>query len=107
MAIAKPNIIMFPLFQCFLQQINVDFVKIHALGSQKGFEKFCMYCCYGNYNNTIITTHDVSHHMYADDKQVYIELSQSDTHKSISSLSDCLTDISLWMKSSKLKLNSF
>ena len=33
-------------------------------------------------------------------------LSQSDTHKSISSLSDCLTDISLWMKSSKLKLNS-
>ena len=28
------------------------------------------------------------------------------THKSISSLSDCLTDISLWMKSSKLKLNS-
>ena len=50
--------------------------------------------------------HDVSHHMYADDTQVYIELTQSDTHKSISSLSDCLTDISLWMKSSKLKLNS-
>ena len=46
------------------------------------------------------------YHMYADDTQVYIELSQSDTHKSISSLSDCLTDISLWMKSSKLKLNS-
>ena len=55
----------------------------------------------------MINTHDVSHHiMYADDTQVYIELSQSDTHKSISSLSDCLTDISLWMKSSKLKLNS-
>ena len=48
----------------------------------------------------IINTHDVSHHMYADATQVYIELSQSDTHKSISSLSDCLTDISLWMKSS-------
>ena len=43
--------------------------------------------------------------MYTDDTQVYIELSQSDTHKSISSLSDCLTDISLWIKSSKLKLN--
>ena len=54
----------------------------------------------------VITNHDASHHMYADDTQVYIELSQSDTHKSISSLSDCLTDISLWMKSSKLKLNS-
>ena len=44
--------------------------------------------------------------MYADDTQVYIELSQSDTHKSISSLSDCLSDISLWMKSSKLQFNS-
>ena len=44
--------------------------------------------------------------MYADDTQVYIELSQSDRNKSISSLSDCLTDISLWMKSSKPKLNS-
>ena len=56
----------------------------------------------------IITTHDVRRHMYADDTHVglYIELSQSDTHKSISSLSDCLTDISLWMKSSKFKLNS-
>ena len=47
-----------------------------------------------------------SSYMYADDTHVYIELSQSDTHKSISCLSDCLTDISLWMKSSKLKLNS-
>ena len=44
--------------------------------------------------------------MYADDTQVYIELSQSDTHKSISSLINCLTDISLWRKSSKVKLNS-
>ena len=65
-----------------------------------------LFCLYTTSISQIITTHDVSHHMYADDTQVYLELSQSDTHKSISSLSDCLTDISLWMKSSKLKLNS-
>ena len=65
-----------------------------------------LFCLYTTSISKIITTHGVSHHMYADDTQVYIELSQSDTHKSISSLSDCLTDISLWMKSSKLKLNS-
>ena len=65
-----------------------------------------LFCLYTTSISKIITTHDVSHHMYADDTQVYIELSQSDTHKLISSLSDCLTDISLWMKSSKLKLNS-
>ena len=65
-----------------------------------------LFCLYTTSISQIITTHDGSHHMHADDTQVYIELSQSDTHKSISSLSDCLTDISLWMKSSKLKLNS-
>ena len=65
-----------------------------------------LFCLYTTSISKIITTHDVSHHMYADDTHVYIELSQSDTHKSISSLSDCLTDISLWMKSSKLTLNA-
>ena len=64
-----------------------------------------LFCLYTTSISQMINTHNVSHHMYADDTQVYIELSQSDTHKSISSLSDCLTDISLWMKSSKLKLN--
>ena len=64
-----------------------------------------LFCLYTTSTSKILTTHDVSHHMYADDTQVYIELSQSDTHKSISSLSDCLTDISLWMKSSKVKLS--
>ena len=45
----------------------------------------------------------ISHLVYV---LLLVVLSQSDTHKSISSLSDCLTDISLWMKSSKFKLNS-
>ena len=65
-----------------------------------------LFCLYTTSISQIITTHDVSHHMYADDTQVYIEISQSDTHKSIYSLSDRLTDIPLRMKSSKLKLKS-
>ena len=47
-----------------------------------------------------------SSYMYADNTNIDIELSQPDTLKSISSLSDCLTDISVWMKSSTLKLYS-
>ena len=70
-------------------------------GSVIGPFLFCLYTTSMSQINN-----DVSHHMYADDTQVYIELSQSDTHKSISSLSGCFTDISLWMKSSKLRLNS-
>ena len=53
----------------------------------------------------VITNHNLSHRLYADDTQVYISLSQSNAQESVSTLSDCLTDILSWMESSKLKLN--
>ena len=53
----------------------------------------------------VIANHNLSHHLYADDTQVYISLSQSNGQESLSTLSDCLTDILSWMESSKLKLN--
>ena len=46
----------------------------------------------------------LSHHLYADDSQVYISLSQSNAHEFVSTLNDCLTDILFWMESNKLKL---
>ena len=36
-----------------------------------------LFCLYTTSISQMINTHDVSHHMYADDTQVYIELSQS------------------------------
>ena len=77
---------------------------LHFGVPQGSFIDPLLFCLYTTSMSNIITTYDVSHH--ADDTHVYIELSQSDTHKSISGLSDCLTDISQWMKSSKPKLNS-
>ena len=54
----------------------------------------------------VITNHNLSHHFYADDTQVYISRSQSNAQESVSTLSDCLADILLlWMESSKLKHN--
>ena len=47
---------------------------------------------------------NINHHLYADDTQVYISLSPTDTHTSISTVNDCLTDILSWLESSKLKL---
>ena len=85
---------------------NEDLQDLHFGVPQGSVLGPFLFCLYTTSISKIITTHNVSHHMYADDTQVYIELSQSDTHKSISSLSDCLTDCSLWMKSSKLMLNS-
>ena len=68
-------------------------------GSVLGPVLFSLY-----YVSQVITNHNLSHHLYADDTQVYISLSQSNAHESVSTLSDCLTDI-LWMESSKLRLN--
>ena len=55
----------------------------------------------------VIANRNLSHHLYADDTQVYISLSQSNVQESLSTLSDCLIDILSWMESSKLKLNPY
>ena len=57
------------------------------------------------YIGQVITNHNLSHHLYADDTQVYISLSQSNAQESVSTLSDCLSDILIWMESYKIKLN--
>ena len=49
--------------------------KIFISASRRGLS-LALFCLYTTSISKIITTHDVSHHMYADDTQVYIELSQ-------------------------------
>ena len=56
--------------------------------------------------SSVIQNHNLDHHLYADDTQIYISLATSDTNRSLNQLSDCLQDIFLWMTESKLKLNA-
>ena len=60
---------------------------------------------YYTYLSQVITNHNLSHHLYANETQVYISLSQSNAQESVSTLGDCLADILFWVESSKLKLN--
>ena len=53
----------------------------------------------------IISRHNVCHHLYSDDTQIYITLSKSEPEMSLVLLQDCLLDVGDWMRSSKLKLN--
>ena len=64
-----------------------------------------LFSLYTTSHNQVINTHNLSHHLYADDTQVYIPLSQSNAQEPVSTLSDCLTDILFWVESSKLKVN--
>ena len=53
----------------------------------------------------IISRHNVCHHLYADDMQIYITVSKSLPEISLALLQYCLLDVGDWMKSCKLKLN--
>jgi len=51
--------------------------------------------------SSLIHSHKLDHHLYADDTQVYISLSTADTDISLKQLDDCLRDISGWMTNNK------
>ena len=54
----------------------------------------------------VIAEHDVEHHLYADDTQIYISLFGSEALESLSDLKSCLTDVFTCMTNSKLELNT-
>ena len=56
--------------------------------------------------SSVVQGHNLDHHLYADDTQNYISLSTPDACRSLNQLRDCLQDVSLWMRNSKLKLNA-
>ena len=65
-----------------------------------------LYCCYTKPLAQIIRKHNIHHHMYADDTQLYVSLEPKDIHDSINKLNLCIKDIKLWMENNFLKLNN-
>jgi len=54
----------------------------------------------------LIHSHKLDHHLYADDNQIYISLSTADTDRSLTQLGDCLSHISGWKTSNRLRLSA-
>ena len=55
--------------------------------------------------STVISDCSIPHHLYADDSQLYVSLSASDSTASVQKLQSCLVSVQNWMLSNKLKLN--
>lgn len=55
--------------------------------------------------SSVINRQSIHHHLYADDSQLYISFSSSDSAESLKNLQACLASVQQWMLSNKLKLN--
>jgi len=56
--------------------------------------------------SSLINSHKLYHHLYADDTQACIYVCTSESYLSLKQLGDCLSDISGWMTNNKLRLNA-
>ena len=66
-----------------------------------------IYCMYIKPVSGIIQWHELSHHSYADDKQVYMTMdhSNNDWRDGLARIELCVSEIREWMNQKMLKLN--
>ena len=93
----------------------VQLLKIHDYISEAVYISFgvpqgsvlgpILYTLYTAPLSHVIAEHDVEHHLYADDTQIYIALSGSEASESLTDLKSCVTDVFTWMTNSKVMLN--
>ena len=72
-------------------------------GSVLGLLLFTLYTT--PLSSVIISKFNVTHHLYADDTKIYMELDPRNFNSSITELTNCLEAVQAWMGNNKLKLN--
>ena len=55
--------------------------------------------------SSMIFEHAIPHHLYADDRQLYVSFASGDSPAAMNDLQSCLASVQSWMSTNKLKLN--
>ena len=64
-----------------------------------------LFTLYTTQLSSLISGHDIPHHLYADDSHLYISLPSGDSAAALNGLQSCLASVQSWMSTNKLKLN--
>ena len=96
--------------RCYRVLINNTFSSAHTLscgvpqGSVLGAR---MYTIYVAPLANVINKHSINYHCYADATQIYLQCTNNtkNVQEAITRIQDCITDVSIWMSSSALKIN--
>jgi len=54
----------------------------------------------------VVSAHDVKHHAYADDTQLYLRYRAQEATTAAHRLEVCITDVQRWMEANRIKLNA-
>ena len=55
--------------------------------------------------SSMIFEHDIPHHLYTDDSQLYVSFESGNSAAALNGLQSCLASVQSWMSTNKLKLN--